>query len=136
MLLLILRLLLLMMMMLMLVYAPQEVKKMDRQPSLCSQLSMMQMRNSMGSTSDTDDVLNQILRGSSTGSSLRKCSQHHHALGHNYCLAVEVNFHHFKSKSNSGPVFLAYESVNLLLQLNIVFLFKCVNIVLIIALAD
>ncbi|MEQ2238450.1 hypothetical protein ILYODFUR_033180 [Ilyodon furcidens] len=48
------------------------VKKMDRQPSLCSQLSMMQMRNSMASTSDTDDVLNQILRGGSTGSSLRK----------------------------------------------------------------
>lgn len=50
----------------------QAVKKMDRQPSLCSQLSMMQMRNSMASTSDTDDVLNQILRGGSTGSSLRK----------------------------------------------------------------
>uniref|UniRef100_A0A3B5KSB9 POPDC1-3 domain-containing protein n=1 Tax=Xiphophorus couchianus TaxID=32473 RepID=A0A3B5KSB9_9TELE len=49
------------------------VKKMDRQPSLCSQLSMMQMRNSMASTSDTDDVLNQILRGGSAGSSLRKC---------------------------------------------------------------
>ncbi|XP_035259648.1 blood vessel epicardial substance isoform X1 [Anguilla rostrata] len=48
------------------------VKKMDRQPSLCSQLSMMQMRNSMASTSDTDDVLNQFLRGSSTGSSLQK----------------------------------------------------------------
>ncbi|XP_067255824.1 blood vessel epicardial substance isoform X1 [Chanodichthys erythropterus] len=48
------------------------VKKMDRQPSLCSQLSMMQMRNSMASTSDTDDVLNQILRGGSTGSSLQK----------------------------------------------------------------
>ncbi|ROL33025.1 Blood vessel epicardial substance [Anabarilius grahami] len=47
------------------------VKKMDRQPSLCSQLSMMQMRNSMASTSDTDDVLNQILRGGSTGSSLQ-----------------------------------------------------------------
>ncbi|XP_061074513.1 blood vessel epicardial substance isoform X1 [Conger conger] len=47
------------------------VKKMDRQPSLCSQLSMMQMRNSMASTSDTDDVLNQFLRGSS-GSSLQK----------------------------------------------------------------
>uniref|UniRef100_A0A3P9PX77 HECT domain and ankyrin repeat containing E3 ubiquitin protein ligase 1 n=1 Tax=Poecilia reticulata TaxID=8081 RepID=A0A3P9PX77_POERE len=46
------------------------VKKMDRQPSLCSQLSMMQMRNSMASTSDTDDVLNQILRGGSAGSSL------------------------------------------------------------------
>ncbi len=50
----------------------QAVKKMDRQPSLCSQLSMMQMRNSMASTSDTDDVLNQILRGGSAGSSLRK----------------------------------------------------------------
>ncbi|XP_072535833.1 popeye domain-containing protein 1-like isoform X1 [Salminus brasiliensis] len=47
------------------------VKKMERQPSLCSQLSMMQMRNSMASTSDTDDVLNQILRGSG-GSSLQK----------------------------------------------------------------
>ncbi|XP_035386663.1 LOW QUALITY PROTEIN: blood vessel epicardial substance [Electrophorus electricus] len=47
------------------------VKKMERQPSLCSQLSMMQMRNSMASTSDTDDVLNQILRGGS-GSSLHK----------------------------------------------------------------
>lgn len=48
------------------------VKKMDRQPSLCSQLSMMQVRNSMASTSDTDDVLNQILRGGSPGSSLQK----------------------------------------------------------------
>ncbi|XP_061919731.1 blood vessel epicardial substance [Entelurus aequoreus] len=48
------------------------VKKMDRQPSLCSQLSMMQMRNSMASTSDSDDVLNQILRGGSAGSSLQK----------------------------------------------------------------
>ncbi|XP_065102424.1 popeye domain-containing protein 1 isoform X1 [Paramisgurnus dabryanus] len=48
------------------------VKKMDRQPSLCSQLSMMQMRNSMASTSDTEDVLNQILRGGSAGSSVQK----------------------------------------------------------------
>uniref|UniRef100_A0AAV2MG59 Uncharacterized protein n=1 Tax=Knipowitschia caucasica TaxID=637954 RepID=A0AAV2MG59_KNICA len=48
------------------------VKQMDRQPSLCSQLSMMQMRNSMASTSDTDDVLQQILRGGSGGSSLQK----------------------------------------------------------------
>ncbi|MBN3319319.1 POPD1 protein, partial [Atractosteus spatula] len=46
-------------------------KKIDRQPSLCSQLSMMQMRNSMASTSETDDVLNQFLRGS-TASSLYK----------------------------------------------------------------
>ncbi|XP_062848252.1 blood vessel epicardial substance [Trichomycterus rosablanca] len=48
------------------------LKKMERQPSLCSQLSMMQMRNSMASTSDTDDVLNQILRGGSAGSSVHK----------------------------------------------------------------
>ncbi|XP_037836348.1 blood vessel epicardial substance [Kryptolebias marmoratus] len=48
------------------------VKKMDRQPSLCSQLSMTQMRNSMASTSDTDDVLNQILRGGSAESSFQK----------------------------------------------------------------
>ncbi|XP_035613718.1 blood vessel epicardial substance-like isoform X2 [Oncorhynchus keta] len=47
-------------------------KKMERQPSLCSQLSMMQMRNSMGSTSDTGDILNQIHRGSSSGSSHQK----------------------------------------------------------------
>lgn len=50
----------------------QAVKKMDRQPSLCSQLSMTQVRNSMASSSDTDDVLNQILRGGSAGSSLRE----------------------------------------------------------------
>ncbi|XP_062393773.1 blood vessel epicardial substance isoform X1 [Sardina pilchardus] len=48
------------------------VKKMDRQPSLCSQLSMTQVRNSMASTGDTDDVLHQILRGGSAGSSLQK----------------------------------------------------------------
>ncbi|XP_035607294.1 blood vessel epicardial substance isoform X1 [Oncorhynchus keta] len=47
-------------------------KKMERQPSLCSQVSMMQMRNSMGSTSDTDDILNQIHRGGSSGSSHQK----------------------------------------------------------------
>uniref|UniRef100_A0A8C7GTP8 Popeye domain cAMP effector 1 n=2 Tax=Oncorhynchus TaxID=8016 RepID=A0A8C7GTP8_ONCKI len=47
-------------------------KKMERQPSLCSQVSMMQMRNSMGSTSDTGDILNQIHRGGSSGSSHQK----------------------------------------------------------------
>ncbi|XP_033859575.3 blood vessel epicardial substance [Acipenser ruthenus] len=41
-------------------------KKLDRQPSLCSQLSMMQMRNSMASSSESDVVLNQFLRGGST----------------------------------------------------------------------
>ncbi|XP_053183151.1 blood vessel epicardial substance [Scomber japonicus] len=48
------------------------VKKMDREPSMCSQLSMTQMRNSMASTSDTDDVINQILRGGSASSSSQK----------------------------------------------------------------
>ncbi|XP_043921098.1 blood vessel epicardial substance isoform X2 [Protopterus annectens] len=46
-------------------------KKLDRQPSLCSQVSVMQMRNSMASTSDTDDGLQVFLRGTSTASSLR-----------------------------------------------------------------
>ncbi|MEE6475933.1 hypothetical protein FKM82_010905 [Ascaphus truei] len=46
-------------------------KKIDRQPSLCSQLSVMQMRNSMASTSDSEDGLHNFLRGTSTGSSLR-----------------------------------------------------------------
>lgn len=45
---------------------------MDRQPSLCSQLSVMQMRNSMASTSDSEDGLQNFLRGTSTASSLRK----------------------------------------------------------------
>ncbi|TWW79935.1 Blood vessel epicardial substance [Takifugu flavidus] len=58
-------------MMMMMMYMSQAVKKMDRQPSLCSQLSMTQMRNSLASTSDTEDVLHQILRGS-TQSSLQK----------------------------------------------------------------
>ncbi|XP_018409037.1 PREDICTED: blood vessel epicardial substance-like [Nanorana parkeri] len=44
---------------------------MDRQPSLCSQLSVMQMRNSMASTSDSEDGLHNFLRGTSTASSLR-----------------------------------------------------------------
>lgn len=46
-------------------------KKIDRQPSLCSQLSVMQMRNSMASTSDSEDGLHNFLRGTSTASSLR-----------------------------------------------------------------
>uniref|UniRef100_A0A8K9X7C8 Blood vessel epicardial substance n=1 Tax=Oncorhynchus mykiss TaxID=8022 RepID=A0A8K9X7C8_ONCMY len=50
----------------------QAAKKMERQPSLCSQVSMMQMRNSMGSTSDTGDILNQIHRGGSSESSHQK----------------------------------------------------------------
>uniref|UniRef100_A0A8D0L8S1 Blood vessel epicardial substance n=1 Tax=Sphenodon punctatus TaxID=8508 RepID=A0A8D0L8S1_SPHPU len=50
------------------------LKKMDRQPSLCSQLSVMQMRNSMASSSDGEDGLQQFLRGTSTASSLRQPS--------------------------------------------------------------
>ncbi|XP_009697266.1 PREDICTED: blood vessel epicardial substance [Cariama cristata] len=46
-------------------------KKIDRQPSLCSQLSVMQMRNSMASTSDSEDGLQMFLRGTSSASSLR-----------------------------------------------------------------
>uniref|UniRef100_A0A3B4WN94 Popeye domain cAMP effector 1 n=1 Tax=Seriola lalandi dorsalis TaxID=1841481 RepID=A0A3B4WN94_SERLL len=65
-------------------------KKMDREPSLCSQLSMMQMRNSMASTNDTDDVLNQILRGGSAGSSLRKSLYHTIRLKLLEVLCVEV----------------------------------------------
>lgn len=45
-------------------------KKIDRQPSLCSQLSVMQMRNSMASTSDSEDGLQMFLRGTSSSSSL------------------------------------------------------------------
>ncbi|XP_029451199.1 blood vessel epicardial substance isoform X1 [Rhinatrema bivittatum] len=47
-------------------------KKMDRQLSVCSQLSVMQMRNSMASTSDSDDGLHHFLRGTSTASSLHR----------------------------------------------------------------
>ncbi|XP_078504570.1 popeye domain-containing protein 1 isoform X1 [Lissotriton helveticus] len=46
-------------------------KKIDRQPSLCSQLSVMQMRNSMASTSDSEDGLHNFLRATSTASSIR-----------------------------------------------------------------
>ncbi|XP_069462690.1 blood vessel epicardial substance-like isoform X2 [Ambystoma mexicanum] len=50
-------------------------KTMDRQPSLCSQLSVMQMRNSMASSSDSEDGLHNFLRGTSTASSLRNNQQ-------------------------------------------------------------
>ncbi|KAG9493306.1 hypothetical protein GDO78_001288 [Eleutherodactylus coqui] len=50
-------------------------KKIDSQPSLCSQLSVMQMRNSMASTSDSEDGLHNFLRGTSTASSLRNNHQ-------------------------------------------------------------
>ncbi|XP_067841402.1 blood vessel epicardial substance [Heptranchias perlo] len=47
-------------------------KKFERQPSLCSQLSMMKVRNSMASTSDTEDGLSHFLHGSSTASSIQR----------------------------------------------------------------
>uniref|UniRef100_A0ACB8GCU5 Uncharacterized protein n=1 Tax=Sphaerodactylus townsendi TaxID=933632 RepID=A0ACB8GCU5_9SAUR len=50
-------------------------QKMDQQPSLCSQLSVMQMRNSMASSSDSEDGLQHFLRGTSTASSFRKKQQ-------------------------------------------------------------
>uniref|UniRef100_A0A8C5PQ73 Blood vessel epicardial substance n=2 Tax=Leptobrachium leishanense TaxID=445787 RepID=A0A8C5PQ73_9ANUR len=50
-------------------------KKIDRQASLSSQLSVMQMRNSMASTSDGEDGLHNFLRGASTASSLRNKHQ-------------------------------------------------------------
>ncbi|XP_030055029.1 popeye domain-containing protein 3 isoform X3 [Microcaecilia unicolor] len=48
-----------------------KTSKSDRQLSVCSQLSVMQMRNSMVSTSDSDDGLHHFLRGTSTASSLQ-----------------------------------------------------------------
>ncbi|XP_077159218.1 popeye domain-containing protein 1-like isoform X3 [Paroedura picta] len=50
-------------------------QKMDQQPSLCSQLSVMQMRNSMASSSDSEDGLQHFLRGTSSASSLRHNQQ-------------------------------------------------------------
>ncbi|KAH0622181.1 hypothetical protein JD844_024267 [Phrynosoma platyrhinos] len=49
-------------------------QKIDRQPSLCSQLSVMQMRNSMASSSDGEEGLQHFLRGTSSASSLRQPS--------------------------------------------------------------
>ncbi|XP_060705530.1 blood vessel epicardial substance isoform X2 [Hemiscyllium ocellatum] len=47
-------------------------KKFERQPSLCSQLSMMKMRNSMASSSDTEDGLSHFLHRGSTASSIQR----------------------------------------------------------------
>ncbi|XP_062980910.1 blood vessel epicardial substance isoform X1 [Elgaria multicarinata webbii] len=49
-------------------------QKIDRQPSLCSQLSVMQMRNSMASSSDGEDGLQNFLLGASAPPSLRQPS--------------------------------------------------------------
>ncbi|XP_072355972.1 popeye domain-containing protein 1 isoform X1 [Scyliorhinus torazame] len=62
-------------------------KKLERQPSLCSQLSMMKMRNSMASTSDTEDGMSHFLHGGSTASSIRE----HQINGTSSCLRVLRN---------------------------------------------
>ncbi|XP_069743565.1 blood vessel epicardial substance isoform X1 [Narcine bancroftii] len=50
----------------------KKAKNIERQPSLCSQLSMMRVRNSMASTSDTDDGMSHFLHGGSTASSIQR----------------------------------------------------------------
>ncbi|XP_007939040.1 blood vessel epicardial substance [Orycteropus afer afer] len=47
--------------------------------SLCTQISMLEMRNSIASSSDSDDGLHQFLRGSSSVSSLHVSSPHQRA---------------------------------------------------------
>ncbi|XP_072499042.1 popeye domain-containing protein 1 isoform X1 [Notamacropus eugenii] len=49
----------------------KNAKRLERKPSLCSQISVMQMRNSMASSSDSEDGLQHFLRGTSTASSIR-----------------------------------------------------------------
>ncbi|XP_028903352.1 blood vessel epicardial substance isoform X1 [Ornithorhynchus anatinus] len=52
----------------------KKAKKLEREPSICSQLSVMQMRNSMASSSDSEDGLQHFLRGTPTAPSLRVSS--------------------------------------------------------------
>uniref|UniRef100_A0A3B4XDB3 Popeye domain cAMP effector 1 n=1 Tax=Seriola lalandi dorsalis TaxID=1841481 RepID=A0A3B4XDB3_SERLL len=63
------------------------MKAITCEPSLCSRLSMMQMRISM---TDTDDVLNRIIQGGSAGSLLRKSPYHPIRLKLLEVLCVEV----------------------------------------------
>ncbi|KAF3831793.1 hypothetical protein GH733_000605 [Mirounga leonina] len=49
----------------------KKAKKLEHQLSLCTQISMLEMRNSIASSSDSDDGLHQFLRGTSSMSSLR-----------------------------------------------------------------
>ncbi|XP_030887679.1 blood vessel epicardial substance isoform X3 [Leptonychotes weddellii] len=49
----------------------KKAKKLEHQLSLCTQISMLEMRNSIASSSDSDDGLHQFLRGTSSISSLR-----------------------------------------------------------------
>ncbi|XP_072499045.1 popeye domain-containing protein 1 isoform X3 [Notamacropus eugenii] len=52
----------------------KNAKRLERKPSLCSQISVMQMRNSMASSSDSEDGLQHFLRGTSTASSIHYSS--------------------------------------------------------------
>lgn len=48
----------------------KKVKKLEPQMSLCTQISMLEMRNSITSSSDGEDGLHHFLRGSSSTASL------------------------------------------------------------------
>ncbi|EPY75322.1 hypothetical protein CB1_001703002 [Camelus ferus] len=54
-----------------LLHSVETIKKLDHQLSLCTQLSMLEMRNSIVSSSDSEDGLHQFLRSTSSMSSLR-----------------------------------------------------------------
>ncbi|XP_067558563.1 blood vessel epicardial substance isoform X3 [Pseudorca crassidens] len=55
------------------------VQKLDHQLSLCTQLSMLEMRNSIVSSSEDEDGLHQFLRGTSSVSSLHVSPLHQRA---------------------------------------------------------
>ncbi|KAG5205499.1 blood vessel epicardial substance isoform X2 [Ovis aries] len=57
----------------------KKIKKLDHQLSLCTQLSMLEMRNSIVSSSEDEDGLHQFLRGTSSVSSLHVPSPHQRA---------------------------------------------------------
>ncbi|KAG8522098.1 Blood vessel epicardial substance [Galemys pyrenaicus] len=57
----------------------KKTKKLEPQLSLCTQISMLEMRNSIASSSDSEDGLHQFLRGSSSVSSLHMSSPHQRA---------------------------------------------------------
>ncbi|XP_072594215.1 popeye domain-containing protein 1 isoform X1 [Vulpes vulpes] len=54
----------------------KKAKKLEHQLSLCTQISMLEMRNSIASSSDSEDGLHQFLRGTSSMSSLHVPSPH------------------------------------------------------------
>ncbi|XP_060046690.1 blood vessel epicardial substance [Erinaceus europaeus] len=57
----------------------KKVKKLEPQISLCTQIAMLEMRNSLASSSDSEDSLHQFLRGSPSVSSLHVSSPHQRA---------------------------------------------------------